>query len=482
MQHIMHGLCAVQKLGRVPLIWHDMVQSFSASSLDMLASTGVQIVVWRYGVEVSTESLPSMWRRLKAASIPVWGASAFKGASQPDALWVPTVHHLANHTSWLEVAQEIPMVGIFLTGWTRFNHSAALCEVLPAAIPSLALCLATLAANGWSPVIHSEVYGALGLGDFPMMPSLYVRRLGVACCVNTACAVHACACMCVLSCRTWGRSARRTHHPHRSRPVVPVLCRDELDAVPVGSFPGARLFTQLGQLVGPSGSMCSCSVVLHPSCPRGWAGLVCDFIVMQERVRRIKTKLEENIRLFCPPFTRRANPPMWRRLLDQCEAIVTVLTTLTTTIQAAAKGTMNADCVGELLDTKVAALQHDAERLAQHLRRCCVSHKIGVNARGGGARGGSYTAAPKPTTELAAVAAAVDVSGRASADHEMSISPIATPGADDQVMGAPSPPAPTTVVARSVVAGSSVVAISAVASMSSAVTSVAEVPRFDTSP
>lgn len=38
--------------------------------------------------------------------------------------------------------------GIVLTGWSRFDHFSTLCEIFPAAIPSLAICLHT-AAKGY---------------------------------------------------------------------------------------------------------------------------------------------------------------------------------------------------------------------------------------------------------------------------------------------------------------------------------------------
>ena len=82
----------------------------------------------------------------------VWGASAYKGASEPDAVWVPLARHIQNHIMWLERHRRTPLCGIILTGWSRFNHTAALCELLPAAIPSLCLCLSTLRNGSYCPV------------------------------------------------------------------------------------------------------------------------------------------------------------------------------------------------------------------------------------------------------------------------------------------------------------------------------------------
>lgn len=64
------------------------------------------------------DAIPSgMWQRLEAAGMRLWGASAYKGASRPDALWVPLSRHVANHESWLERTSKTQINGIILTGW-----------------------------------------------------------------------------------------------------------------------------------------------------------------------------------------------------------------------------------------------------------------------------------------------------------------------------------------------------------------------------
>jgi len=62
------------------------------------------------------------------------------------ALVPDTNRHLENQQSWLQFLskhfpKETKIAGYVLTGWSRYDHFAALCELLPVSIPSLILNL-----------------------------------------------------------------------------------------------------------------------------------------------------------------------------------------------------------------------------------------------------------------------------------------------------------------------------------------------------
>lgn len=144
-----------------------------------------------------------VWDKYSSIFSTVWSASAFKGAFG-ETEYVPNAkRHLENNLRWLEVmAEEGPkfkngFAGIVLTGWQRYiihsynkkyiffkfifhiillifryDHFAVLCELLPAAIPSLAITL-TAASRGYFDASMAESVGAaLGCPTVPLQTRL----------------------------------------------------------------------------------------------------------------------------------------------------------------------------------------------------------------------------------------------------------------------------------------------------------------------
>jgi len=114
----------------------------------------VEPMVWVYVSDIDRFVDPLAWAGIGEAFRHVWTASAFKGAFGERLYAVNVQRHVANNLAWLDVMRreseggyKINFRGIVITGWSRYDHFAVLCELLPAAIPSVVLNLALLTAG-----------------------------------------------------------------------------------------------------------------------------------------------------------------------------------------------------------------------------------------------------------------------------------------------------------------------------------------------
>lgn len=129
------------------LIWDDMLRHWDPKYLSQSPLGAlVEPVVWAY-TENITRLVPNyLWFWYGKIFPRVWVAGAFKGAGLPTSILPDIRTHYKNQQSWLKLlsSTDTEIAGYVLTGWSRFDHFAVLCELLPPSIPSLFLNLILL--------------------------------------------------------------------------------------------------------------------------------------------------------------------------------------------------------------------------------------------------------------------------------------------------------------------------------------------------
>uniref|UniRef100_A0A7E4WBD1 beta-N-acetylhexosaminidase n=1 Tax=Panagrellus redivivus TaxID=6233 RepID=A0A7E4WBD1_PANRE len=127
------------------LAWNDMIMQFprgDPKTQSLLRA--VELVVWDYGDLARFQRY--FWAQYtEKDQLPIWGASAFKGADGAAQLYVDYEKRFRNNQIWANVKQnQIPankFGGLILTGWQRYDHFSTFCEILPMAVPSIILNL-----------------------------------------------------------------------------------------------------------------------------------------------------------------------------------------------------------------------------------------------------------------------------------------------------------------------------------------------------
>uniref|UniRef100_A0A1B6KLL4 beta-N-acetylhexosaminidase n=1 Tax=Graphocephala atropunctata TaxID=36148 RepID=A0A1B6KLL4_9HEMI len=129
-----------------PIIWDDMLRRWdpvylSKSSLGAL----VEPMVWAYSDNITRLVPHYLWYWYSKTFSRIWVAGAFKGANLPTSVLPDVRLHYNNQKSWLRLLAasntNAKIAGYVLTGWSRYDHFAVLCELLPPSIPSLLLNL-----------------------------------------------------------------------------------------------------------------------------------------------------------------------------------------------------------------------------------------------------------------------------------------------------------------------------------------------------
>lgn len=137
------------------IIWDDHLRAMPLITLKNSAiGKMVQPMVWVYAEDIYRFIQSNTWEKYAQIFTTSWVAGAFKGAFGERLLVPQGRRHLENTLKWLAIIQSEGqrfsngIQGIALTGWSRYDHFAVLCELFLTGIPSLAMSLHT-ASNGY---------------------------------------------------------------------------------------------------------------------------------------------------------------------------------------------------------------------------------------------------------------------------------------------------------------------------------------------
>lgn len=142
-------------------------------------------MIWAYMEDVKNWFQPFLYIKYGHIFQNVWAASAYKGASGELTTVTSIRHHNLNHLTWIDVINEkqqqgiVNFRGICLTGWTRYDHFLALCDLLPEAVPSLIYNLQTMIYGRITPERKYEIGKRLGCNvDIPWtVEEIYFGKL-----------------------------------------------------------------------------------------------------------------------------------------------------------------------------------------------------------------------------------------------------------------------------------------------------------------
>ncbi|KAG8445994.1 hypothetical protein GDO86_013754 [Hymenochirus boettgeri] len=154
--------------GVQPIAWDDMFRTTSISTV-----TGsnvpqmVEPMIWDYNPVLDIDEKVGLVNKYRQCGFKkIWFASAFKGATGVNQALTNITYHLENTKQWMKVAESVPqevVQGIALTGWQRYDHFSVLCELLPVAIPSLAVCLQVVKEGKYTEEVWSFARSFLGM-------------------------------------------------------------------------------------------------------------------------------------------------------------------------------------------------------------------------------------------------------------------------------------------------------------------------------
>ncbi len=129
-----------------PMLWHDMMIEWDPAALRQLGQQA-DLVVWGYQGDPATADKHynlRYVRRFAEAGMPLWGATAYKGADGMNGNLPDPAGRIENALAWVEHAQTFHMKGLIATGWSRYSTARPQCDMTEAALDCMALVGAIL--------------------------------------------------------------------------------------------------------------------------------------------------------------------------------------------------------------------------------------------------------------------------------------------------------------------------------------------------
>ena len=185
LDHVKAVASFVNKKGMIPVMWDDMLRSMPQSEIrESEVGKMVEVMAWSYNDNIDTYIDYTTWRLYAEHFRGVWAAGAFKGATG-EKQYVPDIlHHVRSSLAWLQVMHRetdnqlspVNFSGLVLTGWSRYDHFAVLCELLPVAVPSLVINLLVISLGGLAFPVSRKIHTMLGCDNIKMLISMEELR------------------------------------------------------------------------------------------------------------------------------------------------------------------------------------------------------------------------------------------------------------------------------------------------------------------
>ena len=122
-----------------PVLWHDMFIDLPQTDLAALGRQA-DLMVWGYGVHPDVTDLhynTKYIRRFHDAGVPLWGATACKGAGGFSSDLPDLRARGENAAHWMDIHTRFGLAGIVSTAWSRYSTDNLQCEPMDAALDSM---------------------------------------------------------------------------------------------------------------------------------------------------------------------------------------------------------------------------------------------------------------------------------------------------------------------------------------------------------